>query len=305
MQQTGGVGINEANYHYVIRSLHGLDGKSQTPWNPHPSQKLVGQSLFQRGCKNIFIQCGRKWGKTEIIVYCLWRWALLNPNSACYYICPIIKQAREIIWESKNRQGRDRLPQFGSSEFIESIDNTEMRITFKNGSFIKVDGSDNFDAWAGISPNFIVLDEFRSFKPEFYGVMNPNRAVFNAPMIIMGTPPEQIWIDKDNEHQYIEIAKEIRMDMLEGGDSFWIKRPSWDNPDPVIQRFLAAEKKRLFRRGKQDEWFREYGAELVPGGSSKIFRKFISDPTMPMSHVVPHSEMVGYLLKEQNVIVKS
>ncbi len=236
---------------------------------------------------------------TEIANYCLWRWALLNPNSACYYICPELKQAREINWESKDRRGKDRLPEFGAREFIESVDNTEMRITFKNGSFIKVDGSDNYDAWAGISPNFIVLDEFRSFKPEFYSVMNPNRAVYDAPMVIMGTPPKQIYIDKDTEHQYVELAKEFRTDMLEGGPSLWIKRPSWSNPDPVIQRFLAAEKRKLFRAKKEYEWYREYGAELVPGDSSKIFPQFLSDPTQDLSHVVTHSDMVGFILKEK------
>lgn len=279
--------------HIVVSSLHNwFDPDPANHWEPHPSQQLVLESIFVNDCKLVFVQCGRKWGKTEVIVYSLWRWALLNPGQSCYYICPEFKQAKEIIWKSRDRKGRLRIQEFGPNDFIESIDNTELRINFKNGSFIKVDGSDNFDAWAGISPHFVVLDEFRSFKPQFYGVMNPNRATFNAPQIIIGTPPPQIWIDKDTPHQYVEVAQEAKLDMLETGLSFHIKRPSWDNPDPLIHTFLRSEKKRLFRLGKQAEWWREYGAELVSGGEAKVFAKFIADPTVSGSHVLPHSHIL-------------
>ena len=126
--------------------------------------------------------------------------------------------------------------------------------------------------------------------------MNPNRATFDAPCMIIGTPPEQIWIDKDTPHQYVEIAQEYRAEMLAGGQGFWIKRPSWDNPDPIIQNFLAREKKALFRRKREYEWWRMYGAELVPGSARKIFPEFKGDPSVPGSHVLSHSDMVGALM---------
>lgn len=280
----------------VLEGLHRKHLKKANWWSPHPSQALVAEAVFARGCKQVFVQCGRKWGKTEIIVYCLWRYALLNPNSSCYYICPEAKQAKEIVWKSKDRSGRLRIQGFGPSEFIDNIQNDELRITFKNGSFIKVDGSDNFDAWAGISPNFIVLDEFRSFKPEFYSVMNPNRATFDAPMLIIGTPPDRIWITPDIMHQYVEIARETQYEMATSPDeSFWIKRPSWDNPDPLIHKFLRKEKKRLERRNKMDEWWREYGAEVVQGGANKVFPTFIADKTYPSTHVHAYGDMIHKL----------
>lgn len=284
--------------HIVVSSLHnwiGLDGKPNPPelhWTPHPSQFLVLESIFKNDCKNVFVQCGRKWGKTEVIVYSLWRWALLTQKQSCYYICREAKQAREIIWKARDKRGRLRLQEFGPADFIQDIDDEDMRITFKNGSFLKVDGSDNYRAWAGISPNFLVLDEFADFRPEFWRVMNPNRATFNAPVVIIGTPPVQIWLDKDTPHQYVELAHEYQLDMFESGRSFHIKRPSWDNPDPVIQEFLRHEKKALFRMGKQDEWWRDYGAELVNAGAKKVFPGFISDPSITGSHVLPHSAIL-------------
>lgn len=295
-EPSDGLSATERYRHHVISSLHRWNHPDPAQhWEPHPSQLLVLEALFVHDCKLIFCQCGRKWGKTETIIYSLWRWALLNPGSSCYYICPELKQAKEIVWKSRDKQGKLRIQEFGPTEFIDAIDNTELRVTFKNGSFIKVDGSDNFDAWAGISPHFVILDEFRSFKPEFYSVMNPNRATFDAPMVIIGTPPKQIWLSKDVPHQYVEVAQEARTSMLENGESFHIKRPSWDNPDPVIQKFLAREKRILRKKNKLSEWWREYGAELVQDGENKVFPQFISDPTIQGTHVKTYSSIVDMM----------
>lgn len=284
------VSDDRAYYHHVVQALHKFD--TPNPWIPHPSQLLIGQAVFVNNCKSVFVQCGRKFGKTEIVIYCLWRWALLNPGSSCFYICPEGKQAKEVIWEAKDRRGGERLQTFVGPEFIQHIDNDEMRITLPNNSSIKVDGSNNFSAWRGLSPHFIVLDEFADFKPEFYDAMNPNRATYDAPMIIIGTPPKKLWVDAETPHQYIQIAEEYRDEMVSGKDAFWIKRPSWSNPDPVIQRFLAEEKKRLFKAGKEDVWFREYGAELVPEKAKKIFPGFTADYNLEGSHVMQHGRMI-------------
>lgn len=295
-QMSGGLPPDERYRHIVVSSLHNwFDPDPANHWHPHASQHLVLEALFVRDCKLVFCQCGRKWGKTETIVYALWRFALLNPGVACYYICPTQKQGREIVWKSRDRKGRLRLQEFGPAEFIANIDNEDLRITFKNGSFIKVDGSDNFAAWAGISPHLVVLDEFCYFKADFYDVMNPNRATFDAPMIIIGTPPKQIWLDKDTPHQYVEVAKEARDTMMDTGEALHIKRASWDNPDPMIQSFLRREKKILFRKNKQATWWREYGAEFVTDGETKIFPAFTADPTLPGSHVIPHSYILDHM----------
>jgi len=283
-------------YHTVVGALHGWHSKNpKDHWEPHEGQALIGKAVFVNNIKFIFVQCGRKWGKTEIILYILWRWALLNPGNSCYYICPSLKQAKEIVWKSKDRRGRSRVQEFGPKEFVEGIDNQELRVIFKNGSFIKVDGSDNFDNWAGISPHLVVEDEIRSFRAEFHAVMNPNRAVFDAPLIAIGTPPEQIWLDRDTPHPYVELAHEARDLMMEDGSAFWIKRPSWDNPDPIIQKWLAREKIRLIRKNREYEWMREYGAELVPGSANKVFPTFVADMTLPHPSVIGHDYMVNAL----------
>ena len=54
----------------------------------HDDQIAQLSSLYDEDntINSMFISCGRKWGKTELVAYILWRHALLNPGSSCYYI---------------------------------------------------------------------------------------------------------------------------------------------------------------------------------------------------------------------------
>jgi len=290
----------EKYHHHVVNSLHNWsDPEVKNHWNPHTFQLQALKAIFVSDCKNVFIQCGRKWGKTETIVYALWRFALLNPNTSNYYLCPLIKQAKEIIWDARDTRGRYRLKEFGPKEFISYIDESELRIVFKNGSFIKVDGSDNYNAWAGISPHFLVLDEYADFNPKFYPVMDPNRATFDAPVVIIGTPPEEEFIDKDTLHPYVELARDFQKEMFLGGQALYLKRPSWDNPNPVIQKFLKRTRQSLERRGKMHEWYRMYCAELVRSGENKVFPHFIANPQIQGSQVYYQSDIIKHMYFSQ------
>ena len=247
-------------------------------WQPHAGQVKAGKALFADNIRSIFIQCGRKWGKSEFCIYSLWRWALLNPGSACYYLAPQQKQAKEIIWAS------NRLQNFGGKllrKYIKKIDNTENRIVFANGSFIKVDGSDNYESYRGITPDFVVYDEFKDFNPKFHEGMNPNLAVKDAPLVIIGTPP-------DRECQYTVLAEEFRR----REDSFWIRMNSYTNPS-ISKEWLDTEKEKLIARGEDDVWVREYEARFIRGGAGSIF-PMVSEER----HFKPHEEITLELQRD-------
>lgn len=246
-------------------------------WKPHSGQIEAGKALFVKDIRNLFIQCGRKWGKSEFCIYSLWRWALLHPNSACYYLAPQQKQAKEIIWASY------RIQKFGPKKYIKKIDNTELRITFSNGSFIKVDGSDNYDSYRGITPDFVVYDEFKDFNYRFHEGMAPNLAVRNAPLLIIGTPP-------DRECQYTMLADEYK----ERSDSYWIRMDSYTNPH-VSRDWLDREKAKLIARGENDVWQREYEARFIRGGASAIFPMITKE-----RHVRLHQDIINEIKRDLN-----
>lgn len=244
-------------------------------WTPHDGQTRVGRALFQQNIRRIFIQCGRKWGKSEIAMYILVRWAVMNPGSACYYIAPFQKQAKEIIWQ--------RLLKFIPPELMEGEPNrTELRIPLKGGSFIKVDGSDNYEAYRGITPDIVIYDEFKDFRPEFHIAMEPNLAPKNAPLVILGTPP-------NHDCQYTELADEFRD--LE--DCAHFIAPTEQNPH-IPKDWLSKMREKLIARGELDVWEREYMARFIKGGANAVFPMFSRE-----RHVFNHDELMKMIERDK------
>ena len=119
-------------------------------WQPLPWQIKFVRALFYEGKKDLGAMCGRGAGKSEVTAYCLWRWAMENPGSENYFIGPLYNQMKEIMWAS------NRIQSFGPPEWIHSINNTELRITLINGSFIKLEGANNSEKLRGIKPRGLI-----------------------------------------------------------------------------------------------------------------------------------------------------
>jgi len=184
---------------------------------------------------------------------------------------PFQKQSKEIIWASNRIQ--NFLHRDVRKKYIAATNKTEMRLTFTNGSFIKLDGSDNYEAYRGIEPHMIVYDEFKDFRPEFHEAMDPNLGVYDAPLIAIGTPPAQ-------DCQYTVMADEHRRDT----NKYHIEAPSSDNPY-ISKEWLARKRQEHMDRGEWDVWQREYEGKYVKGGARKIF------PMLEESMIVPHEDL--------------
>lgn len=246
-------------------------------WSPHDCQHAILDSIFIDLMDVVFLECGRKFGKSEIEAYVLWRWALTKPG-AYYYIGPLQTQVKEIIWEP------GRLQSIGPSKYIKKVDEAELRLHFVNGSFIKVDGSDNYQKYRGINPHGIVCDEYKDFRPEFWSTMDPNRATHKAQCLVAGTPPEIF------SPQWDQMAAECMND----SDKAYFNFPTWANPH-IDREWLKKRKDTLYARGEGVVWEREYGARRIYGGPGAIFPMF--DRAL---HVVDHEELVAKLEKDRH-----
>lgn len=260
-------------YFQIINDLH-------ANWQPHNGQLEAGKALISGKVDTLFLQCGRKFGKTEFAIYMLWRHALLNPGSACYYVTPEMTHGRKLVWTDP------RLLNFGNSKYIKNINNNEMIVRFKNGSFIQILGSENFAAANGLRPSFLVYDEYCEFHPRFHETMAPNRAVFNCPLLIIGTPPLQ---DSRNKEQYISYAEECEKNKK----GMWITKTSYENPH-VDKEWLDEEKQRLFSRGEEYLWFSQYEAKLTAGGAHVIF------PMLSDKHIIDHDKLMEEIRRDSH-----
>lgn len=249
-------------YAEIIKGLH-------AKFTPHAAQVKIGQALLRDDFKDIFVEAGRNLGKTTLVCYLLWRWAALNPGSENYYFAPYMKQAREIVWASYMLQN------FGPREWVFDENNTEMRIPFRNGSFIKADGSDNVNAYRGVKPNgLIIFDEFKDFRPEFYDAFDPNRAAYNAPLIIIGTPP-------DRHCQFSEVRDAFKKDPKKA----YFHAPTTENPH-ISKEWLESKRQELIDRGEEDVWQREYLALQVTSGATKIFPMVTKEIVKPFDEIM-------------------
>jgi hypothetical protein len=88
--------------------------------------------------------------------------------------------------------------------------------------------------------------------------------------------------------QYTQLAEEFRVRR----DSFWIRQPSWENPH-ISQEWLDNEREKLFARGEEEVWYREYEAKFVIGGRKSIFPMFDRN-----RHVRPHNSLMAEIRRD-------
>lgn len=233
-------------------------------WQPHDGQIGPGHALFYEFVKSIFMEDGRNWGKTELMAYFLYRWAGENPKTENYLFEPFQKQAREILWVTQ------RLQKLIPDHRIKAINNTEMRITLWNKSFIKLDGSDNDQAYRGIKPRGLVIyDELKDHKKKFIDAMEPNRAAYDSPAIFTGTPPEF-------ENHFTDMSAMAKLHP----DWRYFHGPTSQNPY-ISKKWLESKKKEFELNNDMETWQREYEAVFVRGGKKSIIPQINSYQPIP------------------------
>lgn len=243
---------------------------------PHTGQIEPGKALFYEGKKLTVVECGRKWGKTEILIYSLYRYALCNPGTFSYYFAPQANQIMDLVWA--NGRLPYYLPDALQKKYIESINHTDKRINFKNGSFIKCDGSDNYEKARGYSATGLtVYDEAKDHNPKFHDAFEPNLAITDSPLLVVGTPGD----GSDPLTRLAETAK-----ILPTGAYY--NFPSHMNPH-ISHDFLKRKEEEYKARGEYEVFQIEYLAMRIKLGTKFIF------PMLKKSVVHKYDTIIQFL----------
>ncbi|MCK9370517.1 hypothetical protein M0R04_11455 [Candidatus Dojkabacteria bacterium] len=252
----------------------------------HDGQIEVLSHLYNKNKNFIMMPCGRKFGKSEVATYALWKRAMFYPGSACYYVVPEGNHGRQFIWDNHRLQN---FLEEDSKKYIKSAKNVEMLLTFKNGSYIKVLGSENFGVANGLDPHFAVYDEFKLFHPRWHTDFAPNLTANAAPLIIIGTLPTP---GDSNSDQYYEVLKSAK----NSKNSAVLFKTTFDNPIMCVspQKEAVEEQiQQLMDRGEEDVVQREYYSKIIPGGKRSIFPMF-----SVAKHVIPHQDILEHIKKD-------
>lgn len=253
----------------------------------HSGQIEALKPLYNDDINLLLVPSGRKFGKSELAMYVLWKQALMHPGSACYYVAPEGSHGRKLVWDNWRLQrflGED------SKKYTKKPRNQEMMLPFINGSFIQVIGSENYGAANGLTPHIAVYDEMKLFHPRWHIDFAPNLVAKAAKLVIIGTYPAP---GDRNFEQYFEICEYAKIDKR----AKIVERTTFDNPInhlPAQKESIQAEIARLRARGEEDVVQREYYSKIVPGGKRAIFPMLDSK-----RHVKPHHELMTEIAKDK------
>lgn len=262
----------------VMRAMyHRINNVHKRPL--HAGQISISKALFVQKARVIQAQFGRSAGKTEALLFIAWTYALLNSGSSIYIITPHRKQGKDIYWAS------GRMQTYGPQEYVEQHKDSELRVIFKNGSVITIDGCENYEALRGIKPTLVLYDEFQHHSREFHvEVMQPNLVGANVSLVVMGTPPKR-------DCFYVEFREQLLSEIAEGDTTrAYFELPSWCNPS-LNKEELEKTKVRLFKSGDEKVWYREYEGKLIFGGEDAVFPQWD-----PKKHIRKH-ELIMKLLE--------
>lgn len=110
----------------------------------------------------------RKARKTTVAVNELIRWCYAHRDTY-WYVAPYYGQAKKIVWDDPNM-----LPRYCPPDVWDKRNNSEMKLTFPNGSVLYVLGADKPDSLRGPNPRGVVLDEYADMKSEVWsGIVQP------------------------------------------------------------------------------------------------------------------------------------
>lgn len=141
------------------------------------------QPLHTRRQRWAVVVAHRRAGKTVACVNELIKAALTFPGSdgRFGYVAPFYSQAKAVAWDYAKR--------FSAVVPGLQINESELRITYPNGSSIRLFGADNADSLRGLYFDGLVADEYGDWKPSVWGyVIRPALADRGGWAIIIGTP---------------------------------------------------------------------------------------------------------------------
>lgn len=161
----------------------------------HEKQKEVLEAIDD-GKRWVQLRCGRKFGKTKLLIGWLFEQAL-KTKLTCVYIAPSKVQAKNITWDDHIQKLLTHFKQAGlpyktnENELSVSLPVIENgKVTFKGGGKVQLFGVENGDSLRGLSNwGGCACDEYDDWEDDIWPlIIRPNLAPHMAPAIIAGTP---------------------------------------------------------------------------------------------------------------------
>ncbi len=136
------------------------------------SYQLPFLKAFDSGLYDRFIQLWhRRSGKDKLDLNLVAREMQANPG-IYYYFFPTYTQGKKALWEGMGKDGTRYIEHF-PSELVESLNHTEMKVKYHNGSIFQIIGTDDIDRVVGTNPRGVVFSEYSLQNPRAWDYIRP------------------------------------------------------------------------------------------------------------------------------------
>jgi phage terminase large subunit len=166
-------------------------------------QEEIWDTIEEQKSKRILYIASRRAGK-DILFWNLAIRQCIKKTCLVFYVLPTYGQGRKAIFDAIAIDGTkflDYLPPM----LVEAVNQSEMKVRFKNGSILQIIGGDTYDSsLVGTNPFAVILSEYSLMPPDIFSFIRPILAANGGWCAIVGTPrgKNHLW------HLY-KIAQEL------------------------------------------------------------------------------------------------
>ncbi len=152
-------------------------------------QEEIWDTIEERRSKHVLYIASRRAGK-DILFWNLAIRQCIKKTCLVFYVLPTYGQGRKAIFDAIAIDGTkflDYLPM----QLVEDkgINQSEMKIRFRNGSILQIIGGDTYDtSLVGTNPYAVILSEYALMPPDIYSFIRPILAANGGWVAIVGTP---------------------------------------------------------------------------------------------------------------------
>lgn len=240
---------------------------------PPPGRRRLGRAVafklrLHRGQRTVIsdkrrfkvVVAGRRWGKTQTSKIQILTKAG-EPRRKIWYVAPTYGMARSILWEDL----KDAIPR----AWIESINETHLRIRLKNKTVIELKGADKPDTLRGVGLHYLILDECQDMKPEtWFKVLRPTLASTRGEVLFIGTPKAFNWL-----YDLYMLGQRGDIYVDKGGRRRVNQWKSWQFPT-ITSPFIPASEIEAARNDMDDKSFRQEFEASFETMAGRVYHAF-------------------------------
>lgn len=243
-------------------------------WKPRPYQFRLWNYLQNGGKRGVAVW-HRRAGK-DLTALNWTATSLIQRPGLYWHLLPTYNQGRKIAWDGMTKTGRGFVSHF-PQELICGVNNTDMKLEFKNGSIWQVVGTDNVDRLVGANPVGCVFSEYSLQDPRAWDYIRPILMENDGWALFIYTP-------RGRNHGF------DLYDMARKNKDWYCECLSVDKTKAVTEKVIQAERD----AGMPDEMINQefycsFDSALVGAYYGKEMKKMQDDKRIT---TVPHDPML-------------